>query len=83
MTVNSREVAKRFGKEHYHVVDAIEFKIKNLTNENSGVKISELFTSGEYDHRGNFYKEYYLTRDGFSFIAMGFTGAKALKWKQN
>lgn len=28
-------------------------------------------------------REYYLTRDGFSLLVMGFTGEKALKWKLN
>jgi phage regulator Rha-like protein len=25
---------------------------------------------------------YYVTRDGFSFLAMGFTGKKAAQWKE-
>lgn len=81
LTVSSREVARDFEKEHYHVIDAIENKIENLTHENSGVKISDLFIESEFNHRGNTYKEYLLTRDGFSFIVMGFTGAKADAWK--
>lgn len=79
--VSSREIAERFGKEHYHVVDAIDNKIKNLTHENPGVKISELFIESYFNHKGNHYKEYHLTRDGFSFIAMGFTGSKADVWR--
>lgn len=81
LLVSSREIAERFGKEHYHVVDAIDNKIKNLTHENPGVKISELFIERYFDHKGNHYKEYHLTRDGFSFIAMGFTGSKADVWR--
>lgn len=30
---------------------------------------------------GRKYKEYLVTRDGFSLLAMGFSGEKALKWK--
>ena len=30
---------------------------------------------------GQTYKSYDMDRDGFSLLAMGFTGAKALKWK--
>lgn len=81
LVVSSRDVARDFGKEHYHVIEAIENKIKNLTHENSGVRITDLFINSEYEHRGNTYKEYLLTRDGFSFIVMGFTGIKADKWK--
>lgn len=91
LIVSSREIAKNFGKEHHHVVDAIENKIKNLTHEKSEVenlttgksevKISDLFIKDEYEHKGNIYKEYLLTRDGFSFMVMGFTGTKADIWK--
>lgn len=81
LVVSSREVARNFEKEHYHVIEAIENKIENLTHEKSGVKISDLFIESEYKHRGNIYREYLLTRDGFSFIVMGFTGAKADQWK--
>ena len=31
--------------------------------------------------RGRKYKEYLLTRDGFSLLVMGFTGSRALEWK--
>ena len=30
---------------------------------------------------GKKYKEYLLTRDGFSLLVMGFTGSRALEWK--
>lgn len=40
LVVSSRDVARDFGKEHYHVIEAIENKIKNLTHENSGVRIT-------------------------------------------
>ena len=81
LVVSSREVAENFEKRHSHVVEAIENKIQNLTTEKSEVKISNLFIESEYEHKGNIYKEYLLTRDGFSFIVMGFTGGKADIWK--
>ena len=31
--------------------------------------------------RGRKYKEYLLTKDGFSLLVMGFTGSRALEWK--
>ncbi|ACO85587.1 Rha family transcriptional regulator [Clostridium botulinum] len=79
--VSSREVADDFGKRHSHVVEAIDNKIESLTAENSEVKISKLFIPTTFNHNGNDYKEYLLTRDGFTFIVMGFTGAKADSWK--
>ena len=44
---------------------------------------ADLFIEAEYQHPQNkqFYKEYLLTRDGFSLLVMGFTGSKALEWK--
>ena len=81
VVVRTRVVAERFGKRHSHVVEAIENKIKNLTAENSEVNLSTLFIPTTYMHNGNKYKEYLLTRDGFTFIVMGFTGAEADIWK--
>ena len=81
VVVSSRVVAERFGKRHSHVVEAIENKVKNLTAENSEVDLSTLFIPTTYMHNGNEYKEYLLTRDGFTFIVMGFTGAEADIWK--
>lgn len=53
-----------------------------VTAENSAL-ISGLFIPSEYRHEqnGQIYREYLLTRDGFSLLVMGFTGAKALEWK--
>lgn len=89
LIVSSRDIAENFSKEHHHVMDAIENKIKNLTHEKSEVKdlitenivIENYFIPGNFKHKGNVYKEYLLTRDGFSFIVMGFTGVKADIWK--
>lgn len=75
LLVSSREIATNFEKRHNHVVEVIE----KLTTENMVVK--EMFIESTFDHKGNFYKEYLMTRDGFSLLVMGFTGAKALTWK--
>lgn len=79
VVVSSRVVAEKFGKRHNDVVRAIENKIESLTTQNCTVK--NLFIENTYNHNGNEYKEYLLTRDGFTFIVMGFTGAEADKWK--
>lgn len=76
LVVTSRQVAEDFGKQHQHVTQAIE----NLISENSLLK-SMMMESEYTTERGRKYKEYLLTRDGFSLLVMGFTGAKALKWK--
>lgn len=79
MVVSSRVIAERFGKRHNDVVHTIEGKIKNLTTNNFVVQ--NYFIPGFFDHNGNRYREYLLTRDGFCFIVMGFTGAEADIWK--
>jgi len=75
LLVNSREVAERFEKQHKDVLETI----RNLAAENSAVK--NICIKSNYETRGKEYPEYLLTRDGFSLLAMGFTGAKALEWK--
>lgn len=79
VVVSSRVVAIKFNKEHNKVVRAIENKIESLTRQNW--KVENLFIQSEFTHNGNAYKEYLLTRDGFTFIAMGFTGSEADGWK--
>lgn len=79
LVVTSRQVAEDFEKDHRVVVRAIENKVLSLTEQNCSVE--KLFIPSTYNHNGNKYKEYLLTRDGFTFIVMGFTGAKADTWK--
>lgn len=44
--------------------------------------VEHYFITSEYvGENGRKYKEYLITRDGFSLLAMGFSGEKALKWK--
>lgn len=78
--VGSREVAERFGKRHDHLIRDIE-KIK--ADLGSPQKWGHLFAESEWENQQNkqTYKEYLLTRDGFSLLVMGFTGKEALEWK--
>lgn len=77
----SREIANDFEKEHKHVLEGIREIIKNLTVENSAVRFEGYFMESKYSTRGKEYPEYKLTKDGFTLIAMGFTGAKAFNFK--
>lgn len=54
-----------------------------IANIGGAQNCADLFIEAEYQHPQNkqFYKEYLLTRDGFSLLVMGFTGSKALEWK--
>lgn len=80
LVASSRQVAGDFEKEHRNVTQGIESLIKEL---GGAEKSADLFIKSEYQHEQNkqMYKEYLLTRDGFSLLVMGFTGSKATQWK--
>ena len=40
-----------------------------------------MFAIGTYENRGKQYPMYYMNRDGFTLLAMGFTGSKAMEFK--
>lgn len=80
--VSSLQVAEHFHKSHNHV-------LRDINNLLGGVsKIGEtpspkMFFKSTYTHEqnGETYPMYYMNRDGFSLLVMGFTGKKALEWK--
>lgn len=79
LVVSSRQVAKDFGKDHAKVLRSI----KGYISENPILASQSYFIKSSYKTNGNnkTYKEYLLTRDGFSLLVMGFTGSEALEWK--
>jgi phage regulator Rha-like protein len=93
---SSLDVAAHFGKNHRHVLRAIQKHLEDMrevfNQPNFGLvdesKIglardgSGFFFLGSYlDAKGEQRPMYNLTRDGFSLLAMGFTGKAALIWK--
>lgn len=75
IVVSSKDIAEHFGKDHKVVLRAIR---EILVEQNCATKFYQETT---YQNRGKDYKEYLMNRDGFSLLAMGFTGKKALQWK--
>ena len=74
---DSLMVSEMFEKRHDHVLVKIE-KILNDSPENSG----QCFHKTRYkDTSGKWNTKYLMNRDGFTFLAMGFTGKKADDWK--
>ncbi|EFK80438.1 phage regulatory protein, Rha family [Ligilactobacillus salivarius ACS-116-V-Col5a] len=72
-------LAEAFEKEHSKVIRTIETKLK-MTEAKNG--LSEMFAESTYtDRSGKQNKMYYLNHDGFTFIAMGFTGRKVDEFK--
>ena len=79
VVTTSLVLAEAFEKQHKHVIEAIEKKIS--TAENSAL-LKNMFIEDSYiASNGKQNKMYYLNRDGFTFIAMGFTGKKADEFK--
>lgn len=79
LTVSSREIAEHFEKRHGDVLETIDKISEQMTSTEFSVN---LFIQSIYtDSYNREQKEYLLTRDGFSLLVMGFTGAKALEWK--
>ena len=80
--VDSRFVADIFEKDHRHVLEAI----RNLIDEESGY--SSIFRRSNF--RQSCYVNaqnkkqpcYVMTRDGFTALVMGFTGARANQFKE-
>ena len=72
----SLQVAKNFEKNHADVMRSI----RNLTQQNCRVK--NMFVEDVYvNKRGQEQPMFYINRDGFSLLVMGFTGDKALQFK--
>lgn len=75
--VSSRKIAEIFEKEHKDVLDAIRslYCSKDFGRRN--------FTPSEYlNEQCKKQPEYLITKDGFTFLAMGFTGEKAARFKE-
>ena len=77
LSTTSKVVADVFGKTHRDVLRAI--KLIDCSNEFS----ARNFAQSDYKTaRGKVYQCYNITRDGFAFLCMGFTGKKAAEWKE-
>jgi Rha family phage regulatory protein len=72
----SLDVAEKFGKQHKHVLRDIrnlECQDKDFYRSNFG-PITREVQGGQSEY-------YIISRDGFSLLAMGFTGKEAIQWK--
>lgn len=71
-------VAETFGKQHKHVLRSVQ-----------NLDCSAEFTESNYglssynDSTGRSLPFYYMTKDGFTFLVMGFRGEKAAKFKED
>jgi len=80
-TTTSLDVAAHFGKRHDRVLD----KIRNLECSPAFYLHNFVEASQEVEQPNAGVAKYpifRLTRDGFTFLCMGFTGKEAAKWKE-
>lgn len=74
---SSRLVADYFGKQHKTVLRTIQnLNCSKEFNEHNFVLVNYK------DKKGELRPEYLMTKDGFTILAMGFTGAKAMQFKE-
>lgn len=76
--VTSLDVAETFGKEHKNVLA----DIRNIQSDISSAEFSALFYEEAYiASNGKKNPMYYMNRDGFTLLVMGYTGEKAMQFK--
>jgi anti-repressor protein len=75
--VSRRDIARVFEKEHRHVLRSI--REINCTDD---FRVSNFGQSTYRNEQGHETPEYLLTRDGFTLIVMGYTGDKAMRFKE-
>jgi Rha family phage regulatory protein len=80
-TTTSLDIARHFGKRHAHIMDTIRALLEQLPPEHQP-NFRPMFIEvalGQGATRQD--PAYRITRDGFTLLAMGFTGKKALQFK--
>lgn len=76
--VTSLDIAETFGKEHFHVLRDIEKLECSEEFRQSNFGLSSYKTSQNRKQ-----PMYYITRDGFTLLVMGYTGEKAMRFKES
>lgn len=76
---SSRDVAAFFGKQHAHVIRDIKGLISDAPSIASNFGAIEVPVKVGFGTRMD--PAYEMTRDGFTLLAMGFTGKTALAFK--
>jgi Rha family phage regulatory protein len=78
--VSSKLVAEKFGKLHKDVLKSITNLERNLSNDFYKLNFAPKYINTLKASKTEV-EEVLMTRDGFSILAMGFTGKEALTWK--
>lgn len=76
---NSILVAKKFDRNHRDVLETIRELVKGCAENSADPMFEE--TTYVHPQNGQQYPMFIMNRDGFTLLAMGFTGDKALRFK--
>ena len=76
--VTSLDVAETFGKRHDHIIRDIENLLLGIPQNGETYFYKEEYTNEQNNQK---YPMYYMNRDGFTLLVMGYTGEKAMKFK--
>ena len=79
LVTTSRNVAEVFEKEHFHVLRDIRDILKECSPEFGA---SNFGCSSYKTEQNKEATEYFLTKDGFVLLVMGYTGEKAMRFKE-
>lgn len=78
LITTSLKIAEKFGKEHAHVLrDIRDMECSDMFRE------SNFGLSSYKSSQGKTLPMYEVTRDGFTLLAMGYTGKEAMKFKED
>lgn len=78
LITTSLKIAEKFGKEHAHVLRDIRDMECSDTFRESNFGLSSYKSA-----QGKTLPMYEVTRDGFTLLAMGYTGKEAMKFKED
>lgn len=79
---DSLQVAETFNKRHADVLRNIETIIRQDSGLSTNFTQRNFALSTYKDSSGKQNKMYLLTKDGFAIVTMGFTGRKAMRFKE-
>ena len=75
---SSLQVAEYFGKKHQHVMEKVRALLAEIPSDWG---VSNFRQSSYFNLQGKEQPCYEMTKDGFTLLAMGFTGKKAIEFK--
>lgn len=76
---DSRDVAAYFGRAHKNVLQGLRNTEETCSPEFARLNFQPVFVQG---HARTVLSHYLMTKDGFAFAVLGFTGAEAARFKE-